>query len=85
MKRFKHFKGLTKNQIRVFEEIAINHDQGHNPITLRSLEKRGLIRSFRDPLSDGHSLQVIVKRYYVPIPIHTDWCKWCAEKQGVKV
>jgi hypothetical protein len=71
------FLNLTKKQLAVFEQIAINKDLSHNSKTLDSLEKKGLIESYEQSLNG--SIPCIIKRYEVPINIHMQWCKWCSE------
>lgn len=72
------FTELTKRQLGVFEQIATGNDKGHPQRTLDSLERRGYIGSELQYLSGFPP--VAVCRYYVPIPVHMEWCKWCAER-----
>lgn len=72
----KNFLNMTKTQLRVFEQIAINNDLGHNPRTVHSLHKRGYIESYRQPFTDQLGTSYIT-RYKVPLSIHIDWCEWC--------
>lgn len=72
------FTELTKRQLEVFEQIATGNDTGHPRITLDSLERRGYIESEFQQLRGFPP--VAVCKYSVPIPVHMQWCAWCAEK-----
>ena len=64
----KNFREMSDNQLAVFEQIAINNDQGHSKNILKRLKQKGLIEQTGD------------NSYRVPIAIHAEWCAWCAEK-----
>lgn len=68
-------KGVTKRQQEVFEQIAIGNDKGVNATTAKKLIEKGLIEACYQ-LSIGRGFRII--RYQVPIPIHMEWCEWCA-------
>ena len=70
----KRFRKLSKKQLAVFEQIAINNDEGHHPFTLKSLVKRGLITERREEWVWGW-----VWRYDVPLGVHAEWCQWCED------
>ncbi len=73
--------GMTKAETDAFEAIAINLAPSCSKKTLTSLLERGLIMkqekrvSFRDGLPPS-----VVDEYYVPIPIHIQWCEWADQK-----
>jgi hypothetical protein len=69
---------LTERQREVFGQICIGQDGGHHPRTLAALAERGLIDSYRE-LWDGRPPVEIV-RWYVPVPVHMEWARWCAEQ-----
>ena len=71
------FKKMTEAQQKVFEQICCNNDKGHHPRTLDSLERKGLIESYKEKL--GGRFPVTIKRYNVPIVVHMEWCKWCTQ------
>lgn len=77
------FAGLTANQRRVFEAIAINEDGGHHPKTLRVLLNRGLIVAAEELDQRGWP-PLMITRYHVPLPIHMKWCAWCAGREEEK-
>lgn len=82
----KTFRGLTKAQSIVFEQIAIGNDHSHSfgKKTLKTLEDKGLIFSVLAKLDDGGYPPVQIRKYRVPIPIHIEWCKYCQEvKNGL--
>ena len=73
--------GCTAVQRRAFEAIAINQRDGFHPRTIKALLDNGLI--FRgDDRIVGHDRfgAVIVSDYYVPIPVHIQWCRWASEQ-----
>ncbi len=78
MKRQRRFRGLSKRQHEVFEQIAVNNDTGHHPATLAALERKGLIEDV------GCTRKIVMgcrafsyRRYAVPTAIHIEWCYWC--------
>jgi len=71
------FRGLPKRQSEVFEQIAIGNDGGHHPKVLQALLDKGLIERGEQQL--GGWPPMTVYRYWVPIPIHMEWCEWCSE------
>jgi hypothetical protein len=73
----KNFAGLTDKQAAVFEQIAVSNDAGHNPRTLESLERKGFIERYG--VNDG---AFTIFHYFVPIPIHMEWCQWCTDTLG---
>ena len=76
-------KGCSKTQIEVFEQIAAGVT---NPLcsikTLAVLERKNLIAKEwelrRDKFGDYR-----FPKWYVPIPIHMQWCDWCSEQPDV--
>ena len=73
----KRFRGLPKKQAEVFEQIVVGNDGGHHPATLEALKRKGLI-GFAPKVFFG----IVVQAPYVPIPIHMEWCEWCAIDRG---
>lgn len=71
------FDTLTEVQLKVFGQISINFDKGHDARTLKALLTKGLIEEREEKLY-GHP-PVTVKRYVVPTPVHMAWCEWCSE------
>ena len=65
----------------VFEQIAIGQDAGHHPATLAALERKGLIVAETATDRQGWP-PVTIKRYYVPVLLHMQWCAWCSENVG---
>lgn len=75
-------KGCTKRQIEAFEWIAVGQPYGYAQSTLEALERKGLI-SFQDktlPPDKFSRFPVVVKEPFVPLPVHYQWCTWCAEQ-----
>lgn len=73
-------KGMTKAQIRAFEFIAINQHPRCTKVTLDALLTAGVIRDAPTTQRDALGLYTI-PNYYVPIPIHKQWCEWCNQTQ----
>ena len=72
-------KGMTKAQIAAFERIAINqpHDATHK--TLIALRQRGVI-DYEDQVVGRDALgKIVVPRWFVPLPVHAQWCEWCGK------
>jgi hypothetical protein len=73
------FDTLNDKQRTVLGMIAINQDGGHHPATLKCLEDLGLIEPYNDEFLISRFGIMKVKRYLVPLPVHINWCEWCAE------
>ena len=77
--------GMTRAEVNAFEAIAINQKPRCSKKTLDRLLERGLIekleekRSFRDGLPPA-----IMTDFYVPLPIHYQWCVWAAGRYGAR-
>ncbi len=71
----------SEEAIAVFEQIAINNDEGHPQHLLNELLDKGLI--------EGNQIALLVHpvkyktRYLVPIHLHYQWCTWCSEQPGL--
>jgi hypothetical protein len=74
---------LSQAQRDVLGLVAVGDDVGHNPITLAALEAKGLVVA-RKQLLPGvagmwpGNVAVEVTRWHVPLPVHMQWCEWCA-------
>ena len=71
-------QGMTKAEITAFEAIAINRSPNCSKKTIEKLlvivdEKRNV--NFKDGLPP-----VAVDDYFVPLPIHYQWCQWVSER-----
>lgn len=75
-------KGLSKKAISAFEQIAIGEalPRAHSK-TLDSLLAKGLILRGRDKVLGRDALgKITVPQYFVPLPVHMQWCEWCSEQ-----
>ncbi|MEM1344785.1 MAG: hypothetical protein AAGI34_09430 [Pseudomonadota bacterium] len=67
-------------QRRAFEQIATGNS---SPImaktTQDALLRKGLIVEL-SPLVLPGVIPVTIRRFEVPVPIHMQWCEWCAER-----
>lgn len=81
----KRYKGLNPKQFEALSSIAFGGDgRGFHTDTLKSLEKRGLIEGYDSPFyGRGNSpidrIPVIVRKYFMPISEHMEFCQWCAD------
>jgi len=70
-------RGMTRAEIAAFEAIAINRSPHCSKRTLERLFSRGMIeKSERKALLDD---------YFVPLPIHIQWCEWASERYRGKL
>jgi hypothetical protein len=74
----KTFRNLPAQQDSVLQQICLGNDGGHNPATLEALERKGLIEMYQSEDREG-GFRFFTNRYYVPMGIHIEWCRWCAE------
>jgi hypothetical protein len=74
-------KGMTKAQIAAFERIAVNEPNGANHQTLVALRAKGLIDYESEVVGRDALGLVTVPRWFVPLPVHAQWCEWCGEQQ----
>ena len=68
----KRFKNLTVAQERVFEQVAVGNDAGHNPKTLEALVSLGLLQQRGQLLSHGGVHRIPSSDCIV----HTSWGLW---------
>lgn len=72
-------KGMTTAAIHAFEAIAVNQQPHCSRATLQKLVDHGLVvrqdrlMRFRDGLP-----ALRIDDYYVPLPIHHQWCEWAS-------
>ena len=73
-------KGMTKAQIAAFERIAVNAAPGVAWPTIDALLKAGVIE--RGPSKTRRDAMGVyeIPSFYVPLPIHAQWCEWCSEQ-----
>jgi hypothetical protein len=70
-------KGMTRAEIAAFDAIAINRSPRCCKRTLEALLSRGVIeKSAEKTLSDV---------YFVPLPLHIQWCEWASERYHGKL
>lgn len=73
-------KNLTTAQCEAFERIAVNQFPACTWPTIDALLKAGVIEqgeseTRRDAMGVYH-----IPSFYVPLPIHAQWCEWCSEQ-----
>jgi hypothetical protein len=73
--------GMTRAEINAFEAIAINLKPDCAKKTLERLLERGVIKKHEKTVffRDGLPPQIETD-FYVPLPIHYQWCEWASEK-----
>ncbi len=72
------FKGLGAHEALILGKIAINDDLGHPATILVALEEKGLIERYTD---EAGFPPMTVTRWKVPVPVHMEWCEWCAAQE----
>jgi len=71
-----NFDKLTPAQLRIFGEISVNEDLGHNNRVLGILKGYGLIYSYEEWI--GYPAYKVT-RWEIPLHVHIVWCEWCAK------
>jgi hypothetical protein len=67
------FDALTPAQQNLLGQIATNQDSVAYSNTVKSLMNKGLVEQYHEV--DG---AFRIERYRVPLPVHIQWCEWCA-------
>lgn len=75
-------KGLTKAQREAFERVATNQHPGCAWPTIDVLLKAGVIERGPDDMRRDALGVYAIPRFHVPIPVHHQWCAWCAENHN---
>lgn len=76
-----NFRGLSNKQAEVLGQMCVGQEDGHNPRTLKALEAKGLLVGYDEIVTEG-GISVKTLRYFVPTPVHIEWCEWCAANVG---
>lgn len=72
--------GRSAAQRQAFERIAVSMPHGASRRTLDTLVRAGLIEYAGEAYAGRDAFGVFsVKVYAVPLPVHMQWCQWCAE------
>lgn len=83
MSRVRHpCAGMTAAQRAAFESIATQSGGriAAHPKTIAALIAKGVIARDRDEIVGRDRFGAIaIPNYYVPTPVHMQWCSWCAE------
>lgn len=73
--------GMTPAQRRDFERVAVNQRPLGGYSVIKALEARGLIVEGPPKVLGRDALgEIKVREWYVPTPIHMQWCNWAAEQ-----
>ena len=77
--------GCTKRQIEVFDQIAsgVTNPRAAQG-TLKVLFDKGLIASEWEVVGRDCLGEIKLPRWYVPMPLHMDWCSWCSSRNEVE-
>lgn len=76
--------GMTPAQRRDFELVAINEPPRGGHLTIKALERRGLIVETEPKILGRDAFgEIKIRQWYVPMPLHIQWCKWASE-QGLE-
>jgi hypothetical protein len=76
-------KGLTKAQRDAFEAVAVNQVPNCKWDTIDALLKAGVIERGPDDVRCDAMGVYHVPSFFVPLPIHMQWCAWCSEQHQV--
>lgn len=78
-------KNLTKAQRLAFERIAVGQNPECKWATIDALMKAGVIE--KGPSETRRDAMGIyeIPSFEVPIPIHMQWCQWCAENCPLEI
>ena len=71
--------GMTKAQREAFERIATNQIPDCTWPTIDALLKAGVIERGPDDVRRDAMGVYIIPSFFIPIPIHIQWCAWCSE------
>lgn len=75
-------KGMSKAQRRAFELIAVNQSPSCKWDTIEELLRAGVIQQdVSETRRDAMGVYTI-PHFYVPLPVHMQWCEWCSEQPG---
>lgn len=78
-------QGMTKAEIAAFEAIAINRPPHCSKQTLERLISRGVIERHGKKANFRDGLPSIITDFYVPLPVHIQWCEWASERYRGKL
>lgn len=73
-------KRCTQRQVEIFEQIAVGvTNPSCHANTLNALSLKGLIQAEWEITGHDAFGEIKIPRWYVPIPVHRQWCSWCSE------
>ena len=71
--------GRSQTAVETFEAIAVGQRGPYHPKTIQALLKAGLIELTGYEVVGRDRFGVIkIPVYSVPLPLHFQWCAWCA-------
>ena len=78
--------GRSPAQVEIFEAIATGQTPPLRPRSLAALVRDGLVEKVGMKTLGHDALGAIeVAIYEVPLPVHMQWCQWCAENVAEEV
>lgn len=72
--------GLSNSDIAAFERIAVNDPPCTSAASIARLLQLGMIERAPDKQLRDEIGPYAVPQYYVPRPVHMQWCQWCSEQ-----
>jgi hypothetical protein len=73
--------GMKSSEKAAFEAIAINQPPRCSKRTIDALLERGVIAKLEKPMRFRDGLPpLLIDEFYVPLPIHIQWCEWAYRK-----
>jgi len=73
-------KDMTQAQRAAFERIATNQPPDCMWPTIDALMAASVIERGEDDVRHDAMGKYIIPSFYVPLPIHRQWCAWCAQR-----
>ena len=74
-------KGMTRAHRVAFERIAINEPPMAGHKVLKALRDAGLVDYTDREVGRDALGRITVPEWFVPMPIHMQFCEWCSEQQ----
>lgn len=74
-------KRLTRAQREAFERVAIYQPPNCKWETIDALLRAGVIERGKGETRRDAMGVYEIPYFFVPAPIHAQWCEWCSEQQ----
>ena len=78
-------KGMTQVQIDAFERLCVNQLPLCGWSSINALMNAGVVKRGQDDLRHDAMGVYNVPTFFVPVPVHMQWCQWCSEQPENKI